>query len=167
MIVVSDATPIRYLVLIGAIDFLPTLYGRVLLPRAVYNELTRPRTPETVRRWIEMPPGWIEIRDVGPVQEWDVLGPGEQEAIALALSLKADLVLIDERRGRVLAEAEGLSVTGTLGILEKASQQNLLILVEAIEKLKQTNFYIDERVIQDLLARLTTTEPGDDLDPCG
>ena len=62
MIVVSDTSPLNYLVLIGHVEILPTLFGRVLVPPAVMAELQQSGTPEPVRRWAGMPPGWLETR---------------------------------------------------------------------------------------------------------
>ena len=59
--IVSDTTPLNYLVLIDAVDLLPRLYQRVLIPPAVRDELTRPKTPETVRLWMIQPPSWLEV----------------------------------------------------------------------------------------------------------
>jgi predicted nucleic acid-binding protein len=61
MIVVSDASPLNYLVLIDAVDILPALFGRVLTPPAVWCELHRDRTPEAVRQWASQPPPWLEV----------------------------------------------------------------------------------------------------------
>jgi|ERR1700733_12857453 predicted nucleic acid-binding protein len=62
MIVVADAGPLHYLVLIGAVDVLPPLYTRVLVPETVAAELQDAHTPATVRAWIARPPQWCEIR---------------------------------------------------------------------------------------------------------
>ena len=64
MIVIADATPLNYLVLIGHADILPRLFDQVLIPSAVMNELQRSRTPEIVRAWIAAPPAWLEVRSV-------------------------------------------------------------------------------------------------------
>jgi predicted nucleic acid-binding protein len=59
MIVVADATPLHYLLLIGEADVLPVLYGRVFIPPTVFHELTQKHTPEAVHRWIIAPPDWL------------------------------------------------------------------------------------------------------------
>ena len=61
MIVIADTTPINYLVLIGKVDILPVLYGRILIPEAVCEELQHDRTPDAVRAWVQKPPAWLEI----------------------------------------------------------------------------------------------------------
>jgi predicted nucleic acid-binding protein len=92
MIVVADATPLRYLVLIGEVDILPVLHGDVLIPPGVVKELTQPRTPESVRRWIAGAPKWLQVRvPLGSPSPFpDALGRGECEAIALAEEVHAE-----------------------------------------------------------------------------
>lgn len=68
------------------------------------------------------------------------LGAGEQAAITLALSLQADPILIDERKGTSAAIAKGFEVTGTLGILRQAARGGLIDIADTIMKLKRTNF---------------------------
>ena len=62
MIVIADTTPLNYMVWIGEIEVLPKLYGRVIIPPAVCDELKRARAPEAVRLWIARPPAWLEVR---------------------------------------------------------------------------------------------------------
>lgn len=62
---------------------------------------------------------WVTVHEVDPVAEWDTLERGEREAIALALALKADLVSMDERKGQSAPMRDGLTVIGTLGVLEE------------------------------------------------
>lgn len=145
-VVLSDTSPIRYLVLIGESELLPTLYGRVLVPKSVAEELNQPRTPETVRQWISQPPDWLEI--VPPSQQFDPhalphLDVGERDAILLALEIKADLVLMDEREGVEEATRLGLTVTGTLGLLD---------LPDVLSRLRVTNFRVSPTLLDRLLA---------------
>src|SRR5215813_13374058 len=105
MIVVADATPLRYLILIEAVDTLPALYGRILIPRMVADELQRPRTPLPVQQWMTTPPAWLDIRRAPPMPEHALwrLGAREREAIALAQVLHADLLMMDDWDGREAA----------------------------------------------------------------
>ena len=62
MLVVADTSPLRYLVVIQAIEVLPLLYERVVVPQAVRTELQHPRSPREVRAWLATPPAWVDIR---------------------------------------------------------------------------------------------------------
>ena len=151
MIVVSDSGPLRYLILIGHVDVLSALYGGVIMPGAVHAELTRSQTPEQVRQWLQAPPVWLEQREVDETDQFPTLDWGEREAIALSLSLGADLVLLDEKKGRAVARAQGLRVVGTLGVLAQAAAQNLLVLSNAVQLLRQTTFQVSEALLETVL----------------
>ena len=141
MIVVADTSPLNYLVTIGHDDLLPKLFGAIVIPPAVLEELSDPDAPEAVRRWAAVRPDWLHIQaaagDILPIRN---LGQGESEGIALALQLNADLILIDDAEAREEAEKRKLTVTGTLGVLRLAGIQNLVDLQEIIEKLLSTKF---------------------------
>jgi predicted nucleic acid-binding protein len=77
------------------------------------------------------------------------LGVGERAAIVLALSIHADLVLIDERKGTRAAIDKGLDVTGTLGIPQRAAVRGLLNLAEAFNRLKRTNFRYRQEIMDE------------------
>ena len=63
-LVVADTTPLNYLVLIGRVEILGSLFVEVLVPRAVWQELHHPRTPAAVSRWEQTPPAWLRVVDV-------------------------------------------------------------------------------------------------------
>lgn len=153
MIIVSDTTPINYLVLIGEIDLLEKIYQRILVPQAVANELQHPNTPPDVRSWICQPPPWVEIRTASVLDPAINLGAGETEAISLAIELGADQLLIDERKARKLAMTRGFAVTGTLNILEFAAIHELIDLPTVLAKLQQTTFRAPAELVQLLLAQ--------------
>jgi predicted nucleic acid-binding protein len=153
MIVVADTTPVNYLILIEAIDVLHTLYDRVVLPSAVKMELLHPGTPEKVRMWMQSPPAWLEIRTAkqGTDEMLSKLDAGEGEAIRLAEELQADLLILDEIRGRQEAKRRGLILIGTIGVLREAAEVGLLDLRTAIERLKQTSFHISPILLASIL----------------
>ena len=111
-VVVSDSSPIHYLVLVEAIEFLPRLFQEVIVPRAVAEELRQPQTPAEVYDWISSPPKWVRIHVCATVDESLPLGRGEKEAISTAQELRVRSILIDERKGRRFATQRGLLVVG-------------------------------------------------------
>jgi predicted nucleic acid-binding protein len=123
MIVVADASPLRYLVLIGDVNLLPALYGFVLTPPAVMSELSREQTPEGVRRWAAEPPAWLRIQ--APAGAIPVLSStlGAGEVHALASELSADLLLIDDWAARRESQRFKLQIQGTLGVLGLAAPE--------------------------------------------
>jgi predicted nucleic acid-binding protein len=108
MIVIADTSPFNYLIQIGQINILESLFVRVLIPRAVCEELSQPYTPEPVRSWIAHPPAWLEIRASRGISDPRLsrLRPGEREAILLAEELGADRLLLDDLVPRPLKQLE-------------------------------------------------------------
>ena len=150
MIVVSDTTPLNYLILIDSAHVLPALFGRVNAPSAVIRELAHLRSPEPVRRWTDSPPEWLIIQDPTSIDPSLRLGRGETAAIALAEELQADWFLLDERKGSREAESRGYRVAGTLGIIEEAGARNLIDYYETRNRLVvETTFYVTDDVLEE------------------
>jgi predicted nucleic acid-binding protein len=150
-LVVADTSPIFYLLCIGHIDILPRLFGKVLMPYAVLNELCHPAVPIVVRDWFAGLPAWVDVTRVAAVDDpaLQALGAGERDA--LALSVHADLILIDERKGTAVALGKGFEVTGTLGILSLAARRGLVDLAGSFARLKRTNFRYRQEIMDELL----------------
>jgi predicted nucleic acid-binding protein len=155
MIVVSDTSPVCYLILIDEIDLLQKLYGQVIIPQAVYKELTAVGSPAKVQAWIAQHPRWIEVQSVvgEPDIELSQLDAGECAAIALAKQMMANLVILDERAARKVAMGRGLKVIGLLGILGASADRGLVNFAVMIDRLRQTNFWASPQLIKLLLNR--------------
>ena len=155
MIVIADTTPINYLLLTGHESLLPRLFGQVLIPEEVLQELRAEATPHAVRQWIQSPPEWLEIRatTAPPDRTLSHLGQGERQAIQLAEELSAELLLVDEKAARREAAKRNLRTTGTLGILDLAADKGLVDFAQAFERLKETSFYISSSVENFFLER--------------
>lgn len=155
MLTVSDTGPLHYLVLIGEAGILPRLFGTVSAPVEVMAELQRPNTPLPVKRWAAQPPPWLSAlpapADAGAALPG--LDDGERAAIALAASLGAALILMDDRAGAAAARRRGFAVTGTLGLLERAARRGWIDLGVAIPALRSTNFHVSQTLVDMLLAR--------------
>lgn len=137
MIVISDTSVITNLAAIQHLLLLPQLYRQVIIPEAVYRELADidPPVPGTLEAQTA---DWLQVKQVTELsvvqrlQNEARLDPGESEAIALVLELKANLLLIDERRGRAEADRLGVRITGLLGILVEAKRKNLIATVKPL-----------------------------------
>lgn len=163
MIVVSDTTPLRYLILIEQVQLLPELFGRVVTTPDVVDEMNQPESPERIKLWVASLPNWLEVRQpIGHLPGVSRLGRGEASAISLAMELKADVLLIDERDGTRVARAEGLFVTGTLGVLTTASKQGLVSLRSALDALAKTNYRHSPQMFESLIRE---DESGGDQTP--
>lgn len=161
MLIVSNTSPISNLILIGEISLLQQIYPQVIIPRAVHLELTRlPILQPTMRSLVGS--GWLEIQTPTDLQLLNILSqtldPGETEAIALAVELSANRLLIDERLGRRVAVNDGLKLRGLLGILIHAKQRGMIPILKPIldRLINQAGF----RVSQALYAR-TLQEVGE------
>lgn len=160
MIVVSDATPLHALIQLGLVHLLADLYGNVVIPPAVSAELRHERAPADVRTWMSAPPEWLSVRTPSKVDPTIVSGAGEREAICLALEIKADLLLVDDKEARRAARQVSLPIIGTIGILELAAARNLIELRPAIESLSSVGSYVDPKIIRRVLDRDTNTPRG-------
>ncbi len=140
MIVVSNTSPIAALAGIGQLQLITELYGEVSVPIAVQLELAT----RDVR--VSQLKGFV-VREA-PVLPPSGLDRGEAEAIALAIGLRADLILMDELAGRKAAVAAGLNVTGTLGILSRAKQGGLIAECAPLIEVLRTRgrFFLDDEL---------------------
>lgn len=160
MIVVSDTTPLLTLFKIGRIDVLNKLYNSVHIPFAVFEELTRnTEYPEEAGYFRNCP--FLEVHSdlsaerVSLLQRATGLDLGESEAIILADEKQPSLLLIDESKGRVVAESMKLTITGSIGILFAAYQKKLLTADEidqSVSMLKGMNRFIGEKLFNLLLS---------------
>jgi predicted nucleic acid-binding protein len=141
-LVVADTGPINYLILIGHIDVLARLFEKVIVPSVVAAELASSRAPQPVQDWIAEPPAWLDVYDcpagVETDASLDMIDRGERAAILLALSTRAELLLMDDRAGVKVARSNGIRVTGTLGLLDLAAEAGLVDFEQAAQLLRHT-----------------------------
>jgi uncharacterized protein len=134
MIVVSDTSALTSLLQVGLEEILPKLFQEVVIPEAVERELRRAHAV--------LPPFILTI----PILNRELvnrlrrdLDEGEAEAIALILEKRGDLLLIDERKGRRVAQQEGVRVIGLLGVLLESKRRGIIpSLRETIRRLQTT-----------------------------
>jgi len=143
MIVVADASPLNYLIQISCESVLGRLYDLVLVPSGVFEELHHPSAAPSVLSWVSEPPDWMRVHLVKATADpsLSMLDPGEREAIQLAEEQKADLLLIDEQRGRLEAKRRGLAVAGTLGVLLAAGKRGFIDAEASFYSLVETTTF--------------------------
>ena len=163
MIVVSDTSPINNLAAINQLHLLQQLYGTVVIPEAVYQELTDPDFPVAGAKEVQTFT-WIQIRAVEDRTMVKALSseldPGEAEAIVLALEMKAEQVLIDERRGRMIAARLNLHYTGILGVLVEAKSQGFISTVKPLldDLINKAGFWVTEPLYKSVLRLVNETK---------
>lgn len=152
-LVVADAGPLHYLVLVDCGEVLGSLFDQVLVPFAVRDELLHVRAPQKVKDWLLQPRPWLQMTQVANVQHVRGLHKGETEALQLVLERKADAVLMDDMDGRAAARRLGIPAIFTVAILELAAEKGLLDFPSVIAKLRQTSFFISQEVLSAALDR--------------
>jgi predicted nucleic acid-binding protein len=157
MIVVADTSPLANLAAIGQLDLLRQLYQQVVIPEAVASEIRAGETRGTHPEFLDTVE-WIEVRRVSDqhivaelVSELDL---GEAEAIALSLELHADLVLIDERAGRIAAAQRGIRTIGLLGTLIACKSRGFIPAVRPVldDLRTRAGFWVSQE-LYDLVVR--------------
>ena len=162
MIIISDTTPIISLIKINRLDLLEKLFVEVLIPNAVFKELTT-NTLFTNESEIVKKSSFLKVSSVQNqkslqlLQAVSGLDDGESEAIILADELKSNILLMDERKGRKVAQKLGIKITGTIGILIQAYNEGMISDVEVksyLNQLKNTNIRLSDSLIQQALSLL-------------
>ena len=156
MIVVSDTSALSNLAMVDHLWLLEAIYQTVIIPGMVANELAAASNP-TISAIPKL--GWIQIQSLtnsqlaDKLQQERGLDAGEANAIALALELRADDLLIDERLGRQEAIRLGLSIIGILGILLIAKQRSLISQVQPVMDalIKKAGFRVSPQLFQRVL----------------
>jgi predicted nucleic acid-binding protein len=153
-VIVSDTSPLQYLLQCGKIELLPQLFGRVIIPLAVVTEIEHPSAPVEVRQWLGNRPAWLELRRVISAAPIRGLDAGEAEALQLAEELKADAILLDDGPARLEARRRGLRLLGTLGVIELAARKGLVAFDAVVDRLQKTNIFLATNLIEEARARV-------------
>ena len=162
MIVVSDTTPLISLLKIDRIDLLEKLFGQVLIPQAVFEELTADERFKLEADQISSKQ-FIIVKAVQNSESASILkratglDQGESEAIVLTDELNADVLLMDEAKGRAVSSQMGLKIMGTIGILIAAYEEKELTADEVkwcIEGLQNAGRHISQKHYQRLIDKL-------------
>lgn len=157
MRVVSNTSPLSNLAIIGRLDLLKQRYGVVRIPPAVADELSRlSHVAGQACIAAALTEGWLVVENLltTPLPHPFRLDPGEREAIALALALRADVLLMDEKRGRDAARQAGLTVAGVLGeLLHARFGGGFPAIKPELQRLRsEAGFFIDAGIERFILA---------------
>lgn len=145
--VVADASPLIALQQIGRLELLEALFGAIAIPTGVAEEIT---PSVTLRPWMTV---LGLAQPVAPVVLGAHLGRGESEALSLAIETRAPRLLVDERAARRIAEALGVPVIGTLGVLLAAKRRGKVDAIRPLmEALQQQGFWIARALVDRVIA---------------
>jgi len=153
MIVIADSSALVALSTCGSLWVLDELFDEVKVPQAVFEEVIVSNKPQaqTLRIYLDDKVESVDLSQV-VIKNANRLGKGELTAIALAISLSADMLFIDDAKAKKIASLNQIEVIGTLGILLLAKQQNLLNeLKPLIELLTDSNIYISKPLVKHVL----------------
>ncbi|MDE5598043.1 MAG: DUF3368 domain-containing protein [Lachnospiraceae bacterium] len=158
MIVISDTTPIISLMKAGQLELLQKMFSIVHIPNAVYRELVENEVYSEEIRMIQKCEFILveeveNAKSVTILQNLTGLDAGESEAIILADEKQSDVLLMDEHKGRQVARKMGITITGTIGILAQAFDEDILTredVERCIERLKESEIRISEKLYQKL-----------------
>jgi len=144
MILIADSSALVALSIVDKLDVLEKLFGKVYVPRAVYDEVSQKNKVESykLKNYCK-----DRVLDIQTSANFNItLGKGESEAIVLYTEQNADFLLCDDKKAKKFAQSFGLNVIGSLGILLKAKELNLISeIAPLIEILKDSRIFIDEK----------------------
>lgn len=159
-VVVADTGPLIILAGINQLSLLPDMYGSVVIPEAVYAELrlgSSHRETEILAQGIQQE--WLKVLPVddsnkSTLQELQrVVDPGEAEAILLAETMNCRFLLIDDRKGRIIAAKRGLTIVGAAGILLAAKQrQRIEAVCPLIHEMRKIGYRLSRPIVKQSIA---------------
>jgi len=157
MIVVSNSGPLIALAKLNLLDLLENFFGKIVIPEEVWREVVEKGIgkpgAEAIRK-----AGWIEVKKVEDMSV-DILSKeldkGEAEAIVLAKTLNADLLLIDERIPREIAKSLGIKVVGTLALICEALRRGIIkgSYGDIVLEMRARGIWISDEVVEEVKRR--------------
>jgi uncharacterized protein len=151
--IISNTTPLISLLKINKLNLLQDLYGKIVIPNAVFYELEKGKLKNYYKDLTKL--DWINIQGISnkdSITYFFDLDNGEAEVLILAHELNADLVIIDELAGRRYAKKLGLEITGTIGILLRAKEKKLISSVkDALNELIEKGSWINKELLNKAL----------------
>ncbi len=159
MIIISDTSPITNLAVIDRLELLPAIFGKIIIPQAVFDEIVVLGNGKPGAEAVQKVQ-WIEVKtclDKALVKKISAtLDYGESEAIVLALEIKPQLLLIDDLEGREIAEKYKIPIIGLLGILVRAKKMGLIQQVQPVmdELISKAHFRIGKALYLHILKQV-------------
>lgn len=151
--IISNTTPILSLLKINKLEILKELYGQVIIPNAVYQEVEAGKHKEFYKDLTQF--DWLIIKDIKDTNSREYFidfDDGEAEVLILAKEINADLVILDEILGRRYAEILKFNLTGTLGVLLKAKEKKIIkSLKELLNELTEKGTWLNPKLINTVL----------------
>ena len=155
--IIVNSTPLIALAKANKLEILKGMYGHIIIPEAVYKEVTE--KDDVAAQRIEAAREWIEVCKVDPNMDRRMykakLHDGEVEVVLLAQEIGADAVIIDDGAARRTAEYLGLPLTGTLGVMIKAKQRGLLEAVMPVVQQMEQNGIFFSRELKERIRKLS------------
>ncbi len=150
--VVANTTPLIALSHVGQLELLKRLYEEIIIPEAVYKELSA-KTESVCKKAVDRSSDWIRVEKIenqmAKAMYKTQLHDGEVEVMILSKEIGADVVIIDDANAKKHAKYLGLPVTGTLGVLIKAKQKGYVSeLKPVLYQMAQNGIYISQKVIK-------------------
>lgn len=150
--VVVNSTPLIALCHVDGLDLLHKLYGEIMIPKAVYREISA-KEGSVCKSEVDKAADWLHVKSIKNEMAKSMfktqLHEGEVEVMILAKETEADLVIIDDMNAKKHAKYLELPVTGTLGVLIKAKQEELIpALKPVLDIMVQNNIYIKDSLIR-------------------
>ena len=155
MIVISDTSCIGYLIIIDKLFLLKDNFSEIIIPQKVHNEVLQLSAKYNLHKYLSS--DWININTIVNNKLYNELlnqvDEGEAEAIVLSHEMSADLLLIDERKGALLARSLGIKMIGLLGVLLLSKEKKIIPLVKPFldELISNTTFRINNILYQNVL----------------
>jgi len=155
-IIIADTGPIIALALVDVLPLMVQLYGKVVIPKSVYEEATKDMSKPAAAKIAEVVKNdFFSIQTIKLTGEFkaliDILDIGEAEALALAKKLNG-VALIDEKRGRKVASKLGIPITGSAAVIINAKQNRLIHEVKPLlKKLAVHGYRMSDSLVQDVL----------------
>ncbi len=150
--IIGDSSALIALAIIDKLELLDKIFGKVYVPKAVYEELCSNKKAQSQKLEIFLKD---RVIDINLTLKYVGLGQGELEAIALYKEMNAEFLLIDDKRAKNFAKLNNINTIGSLGVLILAKELGFLKSIKSdINKLQKSKIYISPSLIKKVLKRV-------------